>query len=608
MSETELPGRDEAELIWPLADYHRFACHEDPAVRSWALGRAALLRPELAQATLVRALRDSAPRVVMTALELLEQIDPVPLDALRELLRRTKPGDARHGSALRLLADSGDAEAAAQLEEERGVRRRTLGAPPESEAPADSWAREGYEGEEPPRAITEEEALRLRPRALARLGRADLDENMELLSALGRCRWRWASTLLAERFEDLLASEADEAAWVCAAELGDPSLLDAALRGWRKGEPAIAESAVFLARLGGRLRDLPSELRQEAKLRRRRLASLGPQPWLDPARPLILQLRCHDCRRAWHHDVERVFVDPKQLKRSGSRRRAPGEWDGCLLGRVVVCKSCGAVDEYELTSSSSLRLVAEVVAQSVSGAEVDVDSDRLVLARTVLWDGTILRRPMRGIEHLRRLAEAEPDVGERWRRLGNLCERFGMLDEAEESWRRAVLDPAEGEAAYSLAMKLMDDGELPEAVAFSLEALRRMHSGDFTPALRAGAAANLCDLLARQASFFRPPVALLAGWPGERTGREVQFHVSAVDLRRIQDWDRLGELIGGGFFTSLSFSSELPENEDSQLLDLIDGPLLWPPPLPPVVRAAPKVRRNDPCPCGSGRKHKRCCM
>lgn len=28
----------------------------------------------------------------------------------------------------------------------------------------------------------------------------------------------------------------------------------------------------------------------------------------------------------------------------------------------------------------------------------------------------------------------------------------------------------------------------------------------------------------------------------------------------------------------------------------------------PVVRAAPKVGRNDPCPCGSGRKYKQCCL
>jgi len=28
----------------------------------------------------------------------------------------------------------------------------------------------------------------------------------------------------------------------------------------------------------------------------------------------------------------------------------------------------------------------------------------------------------------------------------------------------------------------------------------------------------------------------------------------------------------------------------------------------PLVRDQPKVGRNDPCPCGSGKKHKKCCM
>ncbi len=28
---------------------------------------------------------------------------------------------------------------------------------------------------------------------------------------------------------------------------------------------------------------------------------------------------------------------------------------------------------------------------------------------------------------------------------------------------------------------------------------------------------------------------------------------------------------------------------------------------PPVVREAPRVGRNDPCPCGSGKKYKKCC-
>ena len=27
----------------------------------------------------------------------------------------------------------------------------------------------------------------------------------------------------------------------------------------------------------------------------------------------------------------------------------------------------------------------------------------------------------------------------------------------------------------------------------------------------------------------------------------------------------------------------------------------------PVVRDEPKTGRNDPCPCGSGKKYKKCC-
>jgi SEC-C motif-containing protein len=29
---------------------------------------------------------------------------------------------------------------------------------------------------------------------------------------------------------------------------------------------------------------------------------------------------------------------------------------------------------------------------------------------------------------------------------------------------------------------------------------------------------------------------------------------------------------------------------------------------PPARRVGPKVGRNDPCPCGSGKKHKKCCL
>lgn len=30
--------------------------------------------------------------------------------------------------------------------------------------------------------------------------------------------------------------------------------------------------------------------------------------------------------------------------------------------------------------------------------------------------------------------------------------------------------------------------------------------------------------------------------------------------------------------------------------------------LQPIVRESPKIGRNEPCPCGSGKKYKHCCI
>jgi len=58
-------------------------------------------------------------------------------------------------------------------------------------------------------------------------------------------------------------------------------------------------------------------------------------------------------------------------------------------------------------------------------------------------------------------------------------------------------------------------------------------------------------------------------------------------------------------------AAELDDELCEQLLeDGLDGQPLDARPLDeqPYVRPAPKVGRNDPCPCGSGKKHKKCCL
>jgi hypothetical protein len=73
--------------------------------------------------------------------------------------------------------------------------------------------------------------------------------------------------------------------------------------------------------------------------------------------------------------------------------------------------------------------------------------------------------------------------------------------------------------------------------------------------------------------------------------------------------DAIGELAGWyGFSEEARRAAEQPPPPppDPALLPPLDPTLLWPP--PPVVNPFKGVGRNDPCPCGSGKKFKKCCL
>jgi hypothetical protein len=50
-----------------------------------------------------------------------------------------------------------------------------------------------------------------------------------------------------------------------------------------------------------------------------------------------------------------------------------------------------------------------------------------------------------------------------------------------------------------------------------------------------------------------------------------------------------------------------PSLDGRKPADALEGGRLFPRKVETFRREAPKVGRNDPCPCGSGRKHKKCC-
>jgi SEC-C motif len=322
--------------------------------------------------------------------------------------------------------------------------------------------------------------------------------------------------------------------------------------------------------------------------------------------PLKLELHCNRCSRKARHEVPWAMWYPEA--------EADG-WDGIVLGRVIDCRGCGAVDDYTLTTMTraalSLIAVADAEGPGVASRRTLPQTGRVIVGLASLWDGTVIRRPSQGLSHLRALAEGRPQSAEAWRRLGNLCERYGLPVEAEEAWRKAACnDDREWEAVFSLARHLLGDRP-DEGFLFVRQAVERLPRATINPEGRVIFARALVDLIFRLLACTDEPLALIAAWPAGKEGADVVVHVSSVDLREVTDGDRLVEFMARTDVASMGLTPELPTDRPTQLEQLLDGEALDLPPFlpqPPHVRTSPRVGRNEQCACGSGKKHKKCCL
>jgi hypothetical protein len=101
--------------------------------------------------------------------------------------------------------------------------------------------------------------------------------------------------------------------------------------------------------------------------------------------------------------------------------------------------------------------------------------------------------------------------------------------------------------------------------------------------------------------------------PGDIDGHEVGHalldHVAGLELPQtahdavpslvaafLQDLEDVGRLSGGGSLASQVRATASAYRERAARGVRVE------------CRAAPKVGRNDPCPCGSGKKYKKCCL
>ena len=102
-----------------------------------------------------------------------------------------------------------------------------------------------------------------------------------------------------------------------------------------------------------------------------------------------------------------------------------------------------------------------------------------------------------------------------------------------------------------------------------------------------------------------------AQWPDEATeSEEAQRALIPIAARMASSPDELGDDEGRAVYESAR--KECPPAKDlgEALYQIVEGVFTLKTlnvPNEPVRRESPRIGRNDPCPCGSGKKYKQCC-
>jgi tetratricopeptide (TPR) repeat protein len=344
----------------------------------------------------------------------------------------------------------------------------------------------------------------------------------------------------------------------------------------REGEELLDETLLLLCELNAvtvpELPDLRGAYERSRQRAAERQTLLAPaRTWDDVlkreaelARGMQLRLRCQRCLRVYTYDVGTVYYDID----------APGVDAGAresvFLKRKIVCKNCRAVDQYEFTLSAEEQLMSEIITMRMASSELvraQHGTPRMRLTRFHLKDGRRMN-PRRALDAVRAEVETSPRDVEPRIVLGELYRFLERFDDARAQFERAcALDAQNSEAAFLLAVTLEELDRLSESRALFERVL---------------------DLVERSPDLrWRIETSQLA--------RQGLAHVE----RRMQD---------PAYWTQDERRRLRMERPDSDLPLWATTGGLEPAAAARTapLRAAPKVGRNEPCPCGSGKKYKHC--
>jgi len=271
-----------------------------------------------------------------------------------------------------------------------------------------------------------------------------------------------------------------------------------------------------------------------------------------------MHLTCPDCGETNPYEVSEVYISPADSKA------------GFYVGDDLCCRSCGGTEPLEAGDRmANLGLTAELMMYSAAKDSGETYNGPLRLGITQMADGRELA-PSAAVNEYRQRLAANPEHVPDLLGLGNLYRYLGPQRRAVECFERAMkLDPTVPEAAKSLAIIRLEAGDDEGAFRLLKRAVAERKHWRFHRLMEGATPAD-----------FRADFVYLYNELAERLGQETLPEPPPGPLMR----------------------RRLLHELDMGLEDFRD-PLYAEP-----IRRGPKVRRNDPCPCGSGKKYKKCCL
>jgi tetratricopeptide (TPR) repeat protein len=296
---------------------------------------------------------------------------------------------------------------------------------------------------------------------------------------------------------------------------------------------------------------------------------------MEFAKTAVMRLKCATCGRVGRYTVGRVYVDPDIQDHSDNA----GEY--LAFTAYFRCRGCKSAGPWELTADGVLALSAYMLSNMA-----DARDERLTFAKCDLFDGSPFRSAAQAEEYLLGILEGDSRNSLVWNRLGNIYSQAGLVTKAAQAYKSALqISPDDLESRYSLAGILFDKGQYKQAAEQTRMIISAARENQDVPE-------EVLRNIIRHAIVLSAEIAdrtdgeILAIPPLKPNdlpdAEESRVYLTRYDLSDESDWEVLIDDVLGK-----------KRKHDA--------------PLKPLLTQAAKVGRNSPCPCGSGKKYKKCC-